>query len=386
MTDYLCSRFAGSCADHLFMNIHHTFRNLFLMACVACMHQRTAAENFTHNKSLKGVYHYGYVWAHRPRVEHLTIGHTQGFELSWETQTDGSKWWQYIHRYPQTGVSVMYFDLANHEVIGNAAAMIGYINFPILRRKTFQFSLQTGAGLSYITKKFDPVTDHKNMGIGSHVNSAIRFMFQTQVQLSDHVFMHLNYGITHFSNAAFRLPNLGINNISLAGGFSYRFSAPEKFKVPEPPQHDKSWIAELVYGAGVKENFPPDGKQYFAHTAYLQFLKPWGYKSKVGAGVDGFYDLSLFRFVTDATSDGDKQLKTIRSGIHAAYEMQVNHFTLLVHMGYYLIDHTRIDTRFYHRYGLKYDLGKKVFVNLSLKSHWARADYAELGLGWRMGM
>src|SRR6185295_10819634 len=131
--------------------------------------------------------------------------------------------------------------------------------------------------------------------------------------------------------------------ISLAGGISYQISEPEKYLVPDIPVADKRWIAELVYGTGVKENFPPDGKQYFAHTFYLQFIKPLGHKSKLAFGADGFYDLSLFRFIDDATSESDKHVKTIRSGIHAGYEMQVNHFTLLFHMGYYLVDHTKID-------------------------------------------
>jgi hypothetical protein len=356
---------------------------LLSLLCLFHHTQLFSAENSLKNKSIAGTFHYGYVWAHRSRIEHMTKGHTKGLELSWQTQTDGSKWWQRLHHYPQTGFSVMYFDLAYPEVVGNAAAIIGYINFPMIRSKNFFISLQTGAGVSYLTKKFDAVTDHKNMGIGSHVNSAVRMMLQTRYEVAKNISLYLNYGITHFSNAAYRLPNLGINNVSLAGGILYRFSEPEKFLTPEIPALDKRWITEVIYGAGVKENYPPDGKQFFAHTIYFQFLKPLSHKSRVCIGADGFYDLSLFRFVKDASSESDKRVKAIRSGIHAGYEMQVNRFTLLVHMGYYLVDHTKIDTPFYHRYGLKYDLGKRLFINLSLKTHWARADYAELGLGWR---
>ena len=359
---------------------------LFFVIYLTCFYQAGNTfgdSNIFKSRSIAGNYHYGYIWAHRPRVEHLTTGHTQGFELSLQTQTDGSRWWQKVHGYPQTGISIMYFDLANPEIVGNAFAMIGYINFPLIRRDGFEGYFQTGSGLGYLTKKFDPVTDHKNMGVGSHLNAAIRVGLQTRYRVSKNIFLHLNYGITHFSNTAYRLPNLGINNLSLSGGVSYAFNEPEKFLVPEVPPVDKRLMAEFVYGTGVKENFPPDGKQYFAHTCYFQLLKPLSHKSKLALGIDGFYDISLFRFIKDAESEGDKHLKTIRVGIHGGYEMQVNHFTILVHMGYYLVDHTKIDTRFYHRYGLKYDLGKHLFINLSLKTHWARADYAELGLGWK---
>ena len=341
-------------------------------------------DSYWNNRAFESNYHYGYIWAHRPRVEHLTTGHTQGFEISLQTQSDGSKWWHRLHHYPQTGISLMYFDLANHEVVGNAAAAVGFINFPLLRSDGFQFSLQSGAGLGYLTKKFDPVTDHKNMGIGSHLNAAIRFGFQTRWQVSKKIFLHLDYDITHFSNTAYRLPNLGINNISLSGGISYHFHDPEKFQVQDIPPLEKKWMIEVVYGTGVKENFPPDGKQYFAHTVYFQALRLFSQKSRLAAGADVFYDLSLFRFIDDAVSNSEKRIKVIRGGVHFGYEMQVNHFSLLVHMGYYLLDQTKIDGQFYHRYGLKYNLGRHCFINLSLKTHWARADYAELGLGWKM--
>ena len=108
------------------------------------------------------------------------------------------------------------------------------------------------------------------------------------------------------------------------------------------------------------------------------------HKSRIALGADIFYDLSLSRYVEDSLSDGEKQMKTIRSGIHTGYEMPLNKITLLVHLGYYLIDGTEIDGQFYHRYGLKYQPGKNFFVNLSLKSHWARADFFELGFGWRI--
>ena len=361
--------------------------DISLIVCLITMiMQSTAAfagEGFYRNKSVGGYYHYGYVWAHKPRVEHMNTGHTQGAELFFQTQTDGSKWWHRVHGYPQTGFSIMYFDLAN-VIAGKATAAIAYINLPLVRTNNFLFSFQPGAGLSYLSKRFDSEDNRKNMAVSSHVNSAIRVHFLTRYRLTKDLFFHLNYGITHFSNAAFRLPNFGINNISLSGGISYQITPSPEFLKPEIPVADKRMFLELVYGTGVKENYPPNGKQYFAHTFYAQFVKPLSHTSRIALGADVFYDLSLFRFVGDSLSDGEKHVKTIRSGIHAGYEMPVNKITLLVHMGYYLIDETNIDGHFYHRYGIKYTPGKRFFVNLSLKSHWARADFFELGLGCRI--
>jgi hypothetical protein len=350
-----------------------------LMQCVAAY----AGEDFLKNKSAGGYYHYGYMWGHKPRVEHLTTGHSQGAEFFFQTQTDGSKWWHRVHGYPQTGFSIMYFDFANPQVVGTATAVISYINMPLVRSRNFLFSFQTGAGLGYLSKRFDTVDDYKNMAIGSHINAAIRVHFLTRFQITENIFFHLNYGITHFSNGSFRLPNFGINNISLSGGLSYAFNPAYEFLKPEIPPADKRMIIEAVYGTGVKENYPPDGNQFFAHTFYLQFLKPLGHTSRIALGADVFYDLSLSRFI-DSVPASEEHVKIIRSGIHLGYEMPINKIILLIHMGYYLLDETKFDGSFYHRYGIKYQVGKRLFINLSLKSHWARADYFELGIGWKI--
>ena len=36
----------------------------------------------------------------------------------------------------------------------------------------------------------------------------------------------------------------------------------------------------------------------------------------------------------------------------------------------------------YHRVGLRYVFANGININLVLKSHWARADYVEYGIGY----
>jgi hypothetical protein len=40
------------------------------------------------------------------------------------------------------------------------------------------------------------------------------------------------------------------------------------------------------------------------------------------------------------------------------------------------------DDMFYHRLGLRYQFKEHLLLNLVLKSHWARADYIEYGIGY----
>src|SRR5439155_18373452 len=98
--------------------------------------------------------HYGYIWAHREKIENIVTGHTSGFEISLQTQTDGSKWWQVVHNYPQTGFSFIHLNLANEALLGDANALVGFIKQPFVRKKNFQFALQISAGLGYLGKRW----------------------------------------------------------------------------------------------------------------------------------------------------------------------------------------------------------------------------------------
>jgi hypothetical protein len=341
-----------------------------------------ADAQFFKNSAIVTRLHYGYIWAHREKIENIITGHTTGLEISLQTQTDGSKWWQVVHGYPQTGISFIHLNLGNDKLLGNANALVGYINLPFTRKRNFLFSLKVSAGLGYLQKRWQRTEYYQNLAIGSHINAAIQFIGETRYRVSKKIFLNLNYGITHFSNGAYHLPNFGINNVSLNGGAIYQFNEPEKYFSPEIPGFDRRWQLDIVYGTGVKENYPPGENQFFAHTLCASFLKPFTYTSSACIGPDIFYDLSLLRF-TDSAGTTSSRKDILRSGIHAGYEMQVNKITMLFHMGGYVYDKTKLDGSFYHRVGLKYAFNKHLFANLSLKTHYFRADFVELGAGWK---
>ena len=48
----------------------------------------------------------------------------------------------------------------------------------------------------------------------------------------------------------------------------------------------------------------------------------------------------------------------------------------------YLRDRYRPNGPLYHRIGFRYQLKNGLYGNVTLKSHWAKADYMELGIGY----
>jgi hypothetical protein len=56
--------------------------------------------------------------------------------------------------------------------------------------------------------------------------------------------------------------------------------------------------------------------------------------------------------------------------------------TLVAGMGVYLKDRYDSDNEIYHRVGMRYQCDNGLLLNVVLKSHWAKADYAEWGIGY----
>jgi hypothetical protein len=57
---------------------------------------------------------------------------------------------------------------------------------------------------------------------------------------------------------------------------------------------------------------------------------------------------------------------------------------MLFDIGLYLVDPYEEDGVLYNRLGLRYYFNSRFIANLSLMAHYAKAEYAEFGLGYRL--
>ena len=332
---------------------------------------------------LEGKVHYGFVMAHSPRVNHLVTGHTHGFQLNAGIQGSKSRM-QKIYNYPQTGVSLAYFDFANPAVLGSGVCLMAYADLPVIRKDNFLFSIQLADGLGLTTKRFDPVENHKNTLSGTRLNAAIQIFLQTKYVLSGRTDFRLSLGLTHFSNGAYATPNLGINNLSLSSGVIFYFDS--LHAIPPKPafeKPDKKIKFEVIAACGPKEIYPTGGKKYFAWTVSAAGFKPLSNKYHLGIGTDFMYDLSLTeRFARDSVFSTAKSNR-MRSGIYIANELILSRLTALLDIGFYIYSPFKGNGSSYHRMGLKYFCTDHLFVNYTLKTHYGNADNIELGLGYR---
>lgn len=328
--------------------------------------------------------HYGFIIPVRESMSHLIKAHTLAYELNIGKSTLGNREWHHIYKYPIIGFSYYHADLGNKDVLGNADAVLPYINFPLYQSPKFLFSFRFACGLGWLSKSFDRIDNYKNNAIGSSLNAAINPNAETSLKISRQILLHANIGLMHFSNGTFRVPNLGINIPSASLGFSYLWNQHNTVlnKQDTLRKTDSRIRFNMILALGNKEAYPPAANKFFTYTFSFTALKTLSAKSRMGLGSDLFYDSSLiYKFEQDSTPI-NRNSEVLRAGIHLTHELMIARLSIVTQMGTYLISKWKYDGIFYHRLGFKYFFYKDLFANLSLKTHFAKADFVEWGLGY----
>ena len=75
---------------------------------------------------LKAQFHFGYIMQHRNAMSHLVNGHIYGAELNWASQTKGEKLWHYENNFPEKGIAVHFYSLANPNQLGQLIGFAPY--------------------------------------------------------------------------------------------------------------------------------------------------------------------------------------------------------------------------------------------------------------------
>ncbi len=133
---------------------------------------------------------------------------------------------------------------------------------------------------------------------------------------------------------------------------------------------------------GFKEIPPPYGKKFTVFVTSLLQERRISYKSSFGIGADFFYNSSLKVLMERKSEASVAESKVIQSGLLFSYTLHFNQFELKMQQGFYIHDNWKVDGNFYHRFGLRYRVTDHLFAQLTLKTHFAKADYGEWGMGY----
>ena len=344
---------------------------------------------FTSNMLVEGKFYYGFLYAQHLELE-LFTSHLPMFEINLQQETYGKHKWERDFAYPVIGMSFIYTDLGKSPELGSAYSVFPFINFPLVRHKKFFFGFRFGLGVGYLTKRFDRLTNYKNLAIGSHLNASANLMLEARYKLAERMTLSMGVALQHYSNGSLKLPNYGINLPVVSMGMAYRLarenkSIGDRFIPPtEPYSAVLRHVIEFDAGASIgwKNMMAVYGKNFWVYHFYENTFFPVKRKSKWGFGLDLSYDQSHITILESQGEEVTNKLKILRPGINAAYQLVLSRIQFIMNLGCYLAGEEKSNGPLYEKLAFQYNITKELFANVMLKVHWGRADY----IGWGLGL
>jgi len=334
-------------------------------------------------------YFYGTILEHNPDISHLITDHQTGVVLSFNQKTFGKEAWESRFNYPDYGVSFIYQDMKN-EVLGENYGLYAHFNFYFLKRN---LKFRIGQGIAYTTNPYDKITNFRNNAYGSDLLSSTYLQFNYDKQNIYKGFgLQAGISIIHYSNANFKAPNSSTNTFAFNIGANYMFDydkQPDYIASTESKKYTEKIKYNFALRSGLNESDVNNSGQFpfIVISAYAD--KRINRKSAVQVGTDLFFSTflkELIKYYSVAfplnNVSGNEDYK--RVGIFVGHELFINKMSLTTQLGYYVYYPYDFEGRVYNRLGLKRYFGDKIFGAITLKSHGAKAEAVEFGIGIRL--
>ncbi|PIV61882.1 MAG: hypothetical protein COS14_03900 [Bacteroidetes bacterium CG02_land_8_20_14_3_00_31_25] len=328
---------------------------------------------------------YGFIIPHRSSLVYIIEDHVKSWDITLSYRTNGNKPWHALYRTPELGIGFYHANLGNPNYLGKVSAIYGYIVIPIKKYKIIDFSYNIGTGVALLSNHFNYIDNIYNIAIGSQANAYIDFGLSAKFKILNNLSVSSGLQYTHYSNGAWRKPNLGFNipsvNLKLFYSF-YKSHEPEKSKVEDLKSNFiKKNEYSVTISKGVRENAPPNGEKFYPTAICLKAERLVTLRRKIGTGLDVFYDPSLKSRIED-DSITFKNIYNFRSGIHLSHDLVFNKVSITMQAGVYFFTKAKDDGLIYSRFGLRAKIYKNLTTSLTLKTHFVKADVIEWGIGY----
>ncbi len=344
--------------------------------------------------ALEGMFHYGKIIKHHDFLRYDVPASSKAFDLNLIFQTYGKKPWNELHNYPIFGITTLYYNFGDEEVLGDAISICPNLAIYLFRNKKFSVNGQIGAGPSYLTKPFDRLDNPNNNAIGSHINLNFYFRFNANWSIHPQWILNTGFSFTHYSNAAAAVPNYGINIPALTLGLKFK---PKPINEEDFIEHGTSNKPEnrfgvnLHTGVALKEIKSVGGPSYPIYSFTAAGMYYLSKTNRAMFGIEHERNKAAYAFghhVYEFKSEKEAKRRSNRFMLFVADEFLFGHIGLMIQMGFYLTkDPLLAPYPFYNKWGFHYHFSKigktnySLYIGTQIKTHIYIADYISIDMG-----
>lgn len=364
---------------------------LFIFSLIGVL---TQAQKFNPNEhyapkmNVSGSYYWGTIFKHSSKFLPDVTEKSHGFELAISKVTKGNKEWERKLNYPEIGGALFMARFGDNDIFGNAYAIIPYAKFWLVRRKAIDFYARIGFGLGYVTKPFDRINNPTNNVIGSKINNCTQFSFGVDFKVNRELSLFTALNFTHFSNASFQSPNLGINYLAFSTGFRYLPNATKGDYNQEPVSRpiQKNFF-RFNYAMAFYENKAPGGPKYPIYVFSAAYSRATSINNRVFTGINYAFDVGKKELISQFVFEG-KSRQASDLSIFVGDEIFLGRVSFDALIGVYVMKAYDSTPPVFAKLGINYHAlkfgptkEKSLFIGVHMKTHYSVAQYFDVGIG-----
>jgi hypothetical protein len=328
---------------------------------------------------------YGFIYKHSQQIGPLTRQHIGIWEFSIRKLTAGEKEWHAPFHYPELGLDLGFVNFRN-PILGKAGYGILFLEKYFTKKPKFTSDFKLGWGMYYTSNPYSQ-DNFQNVALSTHLGHAVRIETSASYQIGRCWKLRAALLGTHFSNAALKKPNTGINFFSLGLGLSYLPNLNYFKLLPDTFSHTpRERLYLSLAGAFTLSSVGlPGGPQYPGGNLLAGAAMRLNRKSALNIGLDFFFNKGQqAKILLDTTVSPHTDYRQV--GVVIGHELYLGKLSFLTQVGTYLYAPYPNFQPVYQRLQLRYWFNPAFFVAMGIKAHYATAEYTEWTLGWKLNL
>ena len=338
----------------------------------------TDPEIFLRETSVSATYFRGFLYPHHEYIQFFNSEYINGVDIRFGKSFPNIN----SKRIPTIGLGGYMSNLGNTDIYGNVLSGYAYFTSPIVLHKGLSVGTNLGVGLGWVTKPNNPFTNPLNQAIGSHLNAFILLALDLRYKTNSGLSFFVGPSLMHSSNGKIRLPNTGLNIISLRLGADYIIRN-EIYDFSQKVfllNYEKRHRLNFLLSSGIQQDNKPKPITkgvWGLNTNYSYLL---GKRGRAGAGVDLFYIPTEYKYYTE--NEVVINPSPWSGGVYLGYEIVWHKVSFVLQQGVRLFYENPYESDFYSRLGIRYRFAQRFVANCSLKTSRLVAEYVEWGIGY----
>lgn len=335
----------------------------------------------------------GKIFKHTKKFTGPSPDFSGGMEVNLLWKTRGKADWQWRRNLPTVGLGLCYtyYDQENY---GQSIGLYPNLEWPIYAKNNWEWTVRMGMGLGYISKQnrpYAPYWDTLNNAIGARINNFSLCSSELRYRINQQWDIQAGLSFTHMSSAKFRLPNLGINLLGGHVGIRYftQKRGDRRMIQMTVPKLKNRWLLQARQGIALTTGESIGSAATPVFIGSLSMSKRYWGKNKIVSGVDYGYHQSVYDFMRiQAINPGQERASAWNLGLFVGHEFLYGRVGLYMQLGAYVKQTILPKAPIYQRLGMNWyirqqekGLVKEFYISTLLKTHYAAAEFAELGVG-----